>query len=116
MAVLVQPMLAADVGGVLFPIDPVTGEGGVPGLSRSPTAVQGVSPRGRRRPLTIASGMTGSSSAQGEESGPHLSEACLGEVAGLVDRIESWADSSQNVEWVRDEMGNLWIVQSRPLQ
>lgn len=28
MAVLVQPMLAADVGGVLFPIDPVTGEGG----------------------------------------------------------------------------------------
>lgn len=114
MAVLVQPLLDARCGGVMFGLDPVTGdrrrivievvEGGPQRLvSGAATATRYVlSPRGRL--------------LERVHSGPRL----LGplerrRLAVLATRTGRAFGGPQDVEWAFDRDGRLWLFQSRPI-
>ncbi|MFI9148975.1 PEP/pyruvate-binding domain-containing protein [Streptomyces sp. NPDC053367] len=116
MAVLVQPMLAARVGGVMFGADPVAGRTDrmlVSAVSGGPdTLVSGVrtgtdhwlSPRGRLLRADPPS-----------EGGAVLGRAELSRLARLARRARRVFGGPQDIEFGFDEDGRLWLFQSRPI-
>ena len=113
MAVLVQPLLAAIVGGVLFGADPVTGRTdrlvvaaaeGAPEQLVSGTVDGGqylLTPRGRR--------------LGAERPVPGLGRSELRALARLARRVAAVFGGPQDVEWAIDEGGVLRLLQSRPI-
>jgi pyruvate,water dikinase len=53
--------------------------------------------------------------APGQGSAPTLTSADLQRIFTLAVQAEALFDSPQDVEWVLDEDGGLWLVQSRPI-
>ena len=113
IAVLVQPVVVAAVGGVLFGVDPVTGRSD----RRVVAAVRGL-------PGRLVSGEVGGTryalTAAGERVGPAdgedlLTAADLRELAELAERTAARFGGPQDVEWARDDAGRLWLLQSRPV-
>lgn len=113
MAVLVQPMLVADVGGVLFGADPVTGrrdrlvaavvEGGPDRLVSG--LVQGTHyDLGRHGRLRSVDG-----------DGPRLGWRLRRQLAGLAHRAEATFGGPQDIEWATDGDGHLVLLQARPV-
>lgn len=115
MAVLVQPQVRSDRGGVLFGVDPVTGNRrrllveAVPGLphdlvSGSVTATRYLLSRhGRLR-----------------DADPEPGERLLDlrrrwRLAALARRAERVFGSPQDIEWAEDDTGRLRLLQSRPV-
>lgn len=137
-AVLLQPMLDAEVAGVAFSADPVTGDPDVAvvaavrglgsalvdgradaetirvdvgGAVRSrETPRQGVADR----PALDADGRGGVREVPVTETGRVLSDAQAAEVAALARRAAGVFGSPQDVEWAVAG-GRLWILQSRPI-
>ena len=113
MAVLVQPMLLAGFGGVLFGADPVTGrrdrvvvavvEGGPDRLVSG--VVQGTHYELSRRGRVL--------SVDGD--GPRLSVRLRQQLARLAARAEHVFGSPQDIEWATDTTGRLLLLQSRPV-
>ena len=110
LAVLVQPLLHARVGGVLFGVDPVSG---------------------RRDRLVVAASEGGPVSVvQGEDDGQNatlnhrgrllsgsapLRPAELRRLARLSRKVNHLFHGPQDVEWAIDHDGRLWLLQSRPV-
>jgi len=112
LAVLIQPQLAAEHGGVLFGADPVEGDDGhlvvelAPG---NPSALVGGEVTARHLVLSRR-GRRISSVGHGPSPGRRERRA-LAELAARVNRL---FDGPQDVEWAfaRDRV---WLLQSRPI-
>lgn len=115
MAVLVQPELDVVAGGVLFGIDPLTGD-------RRVCAVDAV----RGSPERVVSGtavathvVLGRRGRVRRRQGPPLDDV-LGrarrrELVGLAHRAARGFGAPQDVEWGVDREGRLWLLQTRPV-
>lgn len=114
MAVLIQPQLEASKGGILFGIDPVTGD-----PSRYSVAVTAGGPD------ALVSGKTDGSHLLMSHVGRALSQD--GDARNLLHARERWAlarlarraadrfGGPQDIEWAFDRDGNLFLFQSRPV-
>jgi pyruvate,water dikinase len=114
IAVLVQPLLDAEVGGVLFGADPVTGRSDrrvVTAVEGSPEALVGGEAEGSRYVLDP----DGKAVEETTDGGPRLANADLRELAGLAAAVADTFGGPQDVEWARDADGTLWLLQSRPV-
>ncbi|ATL26929.1 PEP/pyruvate-binding domain-containing protein [Streptomyces formicae] len=136
MAVLVQPMLAARVGGVLFGADPVAGRSDrmlVSAVRGGPETLVGgeqagtnhwlsrggrllrTEPPGAESPDTDPSG-TDLPSDGPPGPGPLLTPAELRRLARLARRARRVFGGPQDIEFGFDEAsGRLWLFQSRPI-
>ncbi|MGP4042868.1 PEP/pyruvate-binding domain-containing protein [Streptomyces sp. 2A115] len=115
MAVLVQPMLAARVGGVLFGADPVEGRADRMLVS----AVRG-------GPDSLVSGAQPGTNywlnrwgrvlrTEPEDAEPLLGAPELRRLAGLARQARRVFGGPQDIEFGFDEAGRLWLFQSRPI-
>ncbi|MCU0263574.1 MAG: PEP-utilizing enzyme [Candidatus Nanopelagicales bacterium] len=116
MAVLVQRQVAARVGGVLFGLDPVTGDRthilveAVPGGPESLVSGTVTAQRyllGRRGRLIEGPGEVGDD--------PLLDRRARRRIAHLAARAAGEFGSAQDVEWALDADDALWLLQSRPV-
>ena len=114
IAVLVQPLLDPDVGGVMFGVDPVSGRSD----RRVVTAV-----RGAPEPL-VSGEVDGSRYLLDPEGavldfsagdGPRLSRSRLRALARLSSDVASTFGGPQDVEWAIGRDETLWLLQSRPV-
>ncbi len=115
MAVLVQPQLDAVCGGVLFGLDPVTGDrrhivveavAGAPDKLVSGTASAVHCLLGRRGRL-----VGGRCHRQRVLLPAHRRQR----LAALARRAEAVFDAPQDLEWAVDASERLWLLQSRPV-
>ncbi|HEU5105584.1 MAG TPA: phosphoenolpyruvate synthase [Solirubrobacterales bacterium] len=139
IAVVVQRQIESSRAGVMFTIDPASGEPdhvvieGAFGLGES--VVSGsVTPdryvvakdrlrierrEVRRKELAIEAvgeGGTATRELRGEDSQrPVLSDEEVREIASLGVRIEQHYGSPQDTEWAIDPAGSVWMLQSRPI-
>jgi pyruvate, water dikinase len=139
IAVVVQVQVESARAGVMFTLDPASGERdrlvieGAFGLGES--VVSGsVSPdryvvlkdgpeisrrEVRRKELTIeavAGGGTATRELEGAEAEqPVLADPEVLEIAGLGMRIEDHYGAPQDTEWAIDAAGTVWILQARPV-
>ncbi len=138
LAVVVQRMVEAEVAGVLFTANPLTGKrrqaviDANPGLGEAVVSgetnpdhfvVNAASGEIVERRLgdkrVIIRGSAGGGTTR-TESGPNLDEACLSdaqirELAQLGARVEAHYGAPQDIEWAIDAAGKLWLIQSRPI-
>ncbi|MFF7165324.1 PEP/pyruvate-binding domain-containing protein [Streptomyces sp. NPDC008086] len=123
MAVLVQPMLAARVGGVMFGADPVAGRadrilvsavrGGPDSLVSGAQAGTDYWLSGRGRLLRSESSRAPWTQAQA--NGGPLTRGQLFRLARLARRVRRVFGGPQDVEFGFDADGRLWLFQSRPI-
>jgi len=112
LAVVVERMVDAQIAGVLFTADPITGR-------RRRAAIEAVRGLGEQ----LVSGAVNPdnyvvntrSGAILERRGDIVAEAQLGELAALGARIEEHFGRPQDIEWAIDRSGKVWIVQSRDI-
>ena len=113
MAVVVQRMVAADVSGVLFTADPLSGNRKVTcieatfGLGEALVSGQVNADRFQTRDGRVISRVV-------HQDRPTLTDTQLLELTRLGQRIEAHFGSPQDIEWCLDGDG-FWIVQSRPI-
>ncbi len=115
MAVLVQRQLDADCGGVLFGLDPISGDPDqvtvevVPG---GPEALVG----GTTTAASYHLGRRGRLLDTDDPDRPtRLDRHRRHELAALARRAGDVFDRPQDVEWAYDLDGRLWLLQSRPV-
>ncbi|KAB8164285.1 hypothetical protein FH609_013880 [Streptomyces sp. 3MP-14] len=117
MAVLVQPMLRSEVGGVLFGADPVSGRpdrivvSAVPG---GPERLVDGSRQGVRYQLTRRGRVVERGAAENDEE-PPLDGRRLRRLARLARDAERALGRPQDVEFAFDGEGRLWLLQARPI-
>jgi len=112
LAVVVQRMVEADVAGVLFTADPLTG-------TRGRAAINAVRGLGEQ----LVSGAVNPDyflvdtrhTRVLERHGAVLDDARLLELAALGARVESHFGRPQDIEWAIDPNTTLWLVQSRDI-
>jgi pyruvate,water dikinase len=138
LAVVVQRMVEAEVAGVLFTANPVTGKrrqaviNANPGLGESVvsgatnpdhfvvnTASGEILERQLGDKSIVIRGNAGGGTTR-TESGYGSGEACLSdaqirELAQLGARVEAHYGVPQDTEWAIDADGKLWLTQSRPI-
>ncbi len=116
MAVLVQRHLDAEVGGVMFGLDPVTGD-------RSHVLVEAVQggPEGlvsgtvtSQRFLLGRRGRIVEGPAE-DDGGALLDRGDRRRLVRLAAQADAAFGSPQDVEWAVDRTGALWLLQSRPV-
>ena len=110
LAVLVQPLLHARVGGVLFGIDPVSGRRDHLVLAASEEGPVGLV-QGEIDGETATLSRRGRLLAGSSPLGP----ADLRRLAHLSRRVNALFGGPQDVEWAIDADGRLWLLQSRPV-
>ncbi|MGH8795281.1 MAG: PEP/pyruvate-binding domain-containing protein [Stackebrandtia sp.] len=136
LAVVIQRMVDAAVAGVGFTANPVTGRrrevvvDAAPGLGES--VVSGtVNPDhfvvdpdgdiverrlGDKRTAVVASPEGGTRLVEGADAAqPCLSDDQIREIATLGLHVEEHYGSPQDIEWVFDSDGVLWLTQARPI-
>jgi rifampicin phosphotransferase len=114
IAVLVQPLLRPDVGGILFGVDPVSGRADrrvVTAVRGAPEALVSGEVEGSRFVLDETGRVV--ESAVGD--GPNLSRARLRALVALSSRVAATFHGPQDVEWAIDPDDTLWLLQSRPV-
>jgi pyruvate,water dikinase len=110
LAVLIQPMIAADVAGVAFTADPVSGQRqmiieAVEGLGEG--LVSGAADPER---WTVAE-----DDVVEAPTTPTVLEADSAQaIAGLARRVEAYLGGPQDIEWAIAD-GTLWLLQARPI-
>ena len=108
MAVVVQRMVDAEVSGVLFTANPLTG-------NRTEMLVDAARGPG----TTVVDGAAGvdhyvlgpATPRAGGAASPEL----LARVRAVGERLQEQAGCPQDVEWSLDRSGTLWLLQSRPI-
>ncbi|WP_435130910.1 PEP/pyruvate-binding domain-containing protein [Actinacidiphila sp. bgisy144] len=117
MAVLVQPMLQAAAGGVMFGADPVEGRYDhilVSAVAGGPDRLVDGSTQGVRYQLTRRGRLLHTEPAQPHGTGP-LDRRKLAQLVRLARRTESVHGGPQDVEFGFDPAGRLWLFQTRPI-
>ena len=120
LAVVVQAMVDAETAGVLFTANPVTGTRTETVINASPGSGQAVV-SGAVNPdqfvLDTASGVVSLRTPGGTDPGrgPVLGEQQLRELTALGDRVQRLLGAPQDIEWVIDAAGRIWLTQSRPI-
>jgi phosphohistidine swiveling domain-containing protein len=115
IAVLVQPLLDARCGGVLFGIDPVSGREDrlvVAAVEDGPDRLVSGAVDGSRYALETDGSCVESEHADG---GVRLRRGELVQLAGLAARTAEVFGGPQDVEWAFDERCQLRLLQSRPV-
>ena len=108
MAVVVQRMVDAEVSGVLFTANPLTGNrtemmvDAAPGLGSA--VVDGAA--------DVDHYVLGNTPPSG---GGCVPPGMLAELRAVGERLQDRAGSPQDVEWSADRSGTLWLLQSRPI-
>lgn len=130
LAVLVQHVVDAAAAGVLFSANPVTGTRGETVIDASAGPGQAVvsgavtpdhfvveTATGKIRQSSPGRGGSGKGgSGKGDGGGsPVLSGAQLRELASLGMAAQEYFGEPQDVEWVIDADGKVWLTQSRPV-
>ncbi|MDT0267276.1 PEP/pyruvate-binding domain-containing protein [Streptomyces sp. DSM 44915] len=109
MAVVVQRMVDAEVAGVLFTANPLTGRRGEYIIDAAPgpgtAVVDGAGP--------VDHYVLTDDSAP-EERGC-LTPAQLAELRATGERLQEALDGPQDIEWAYDRAGTLWLLQARPI-
>lgn len=110
IAVLVQPFVAAKMGGVLFGVDPITGRSDrlVVVAGANPDEVVSGSVDGIRNELDLDGNRT-------DDGAPDLPSHLRRELAALARSTADTFGAPQDVEWLVDDAGTLWLLQSRPV-
>ncbi|GIJ13201.1 PEP/pyruvate-binding domain-containing protein [Micromonospora andamanensis] len=108
MAVVVQRMVDAEVAGVLFTANPLTG-------SRSEAVVNAAPGLG----TAVVDGTTSADHyvLDGTEPAEHgcLTPVRLTELREVGTRLHHRLGAEQDIEWAYDRDGTLWLLQSRPI-
>lgn len=115
IAVLVQPLVDARSGGVLFGIDPVTGREDrlvVAAVEGGPERLVSGTVEGSRYALERDGDLV---EAVHGEGGTRLRRRQLKELATLAACTAETFDGPQDVEWAYDAEGRLRLLQSRPV-
>lgn len=115
LAVLVQPLLEARSGGVLFGIDPVSGREDrlvVATVTGGPDRLVSGEVDGDRYELTESGDLV--ESTRGGD-GARLDRAQFTALAELARRVAEVFGGPQDVEWAHDADGTLRLLQSRPV-
>jgi phosphohistidine swiveling domain-containing protein len=115
LAVLVQPLLDARSGGVLFGIDPVSGREDrlvVAAVTGGPDRLVSGEVNGDRYELDRSGKRTDLARGDG---GVRLRRPQLQALADLARRTARVFGGPQDVEWAFDERGHLRLLQSRPV-
>ncbi|TYP88575.1 PEP/pyruvate-binding domain-containing protein [Blastococcus xanthinilyticus] len=115
LAVLVQPLLDARSGGVLFGIDPVSGREDrlvVAAVTGGPDRLVSGEVDGDRYELDRSGKRTDVTRGDG---GVRLRRPQLRALADLARRTARVFGGPQDVEWAFDEQGHLRLLQSRPV-
>ncbi|HEY3240252.1 MAG TPA: PEP/pyruvate-binding domain-containing protein [Acidimicrobiia bacterium] len=110
MAVLIQPMIAAEAAGVAFTTDPVTG--------RHRTVIEAVEGLGERLVSGAATPERWTVEEDGSIKAPSVTGALDAEqaraIADLARRVEERLRHPQDIEWAIGG-GSLWLLQARPI-
>lgn len=115
MAVLVQPMLTARVGGVMFGADPVEGRTDrmlVSAVRGGPDSLVSGEQAGTTYWLSLGGRILRTEPADAE---PLLDAFELRRLARLARRAREVFDGPQDIEFGFDDHGQLWLFQSRPI-
>ncbi|MEU6225851.1 PEP/pyruvate-binding domain-containing protein [Streptomyces sp. NPDC047042] len=115
MAVLVQPMLTARVGGVMFGADPVEGRADrmlVSTVRGGPDSLVSGEQAGTDYWLSLRGRMLRTEPADAE---PLLGSFELRRLARLARQAREVFDGPQDIEFGFDDHGGLWLFQSRPI-
>ncbi|GAB3759676.1 PEP/pyruvate-binding domain-containing protein [Microlunatus parietis] len=108
MAVVVQRMVDADVAGVLFTADPLTGSRSVSVVDAAP---------GLGTAVVDGSVIADHYVLNGTKESEHgcLSPARQQELRAAGERIRKLLGTEQDIEWAYDRDGELWLLQARPI-
>jgi len=110
MAVLIQPMIAAEAAGVAFTADPVTG--------RHRTVIEAVAGLGERLVSGAATPERWSVEEDGSIEAPAGATVLDAEkaraIGDLARRVEEHLGRRQDIEWAIAG-GSLWLLQARPI-
>ena len=110
MAVLIQPMIAADTAGVAFTIDPVNG--------RHRIIIEAVEGLGERLVSGAATPERWTVEEDGSIEPPWVARVLDAEQARLIGdlarRVEEHLGRPQDIEWAMAD-GSLWLLQARPI-
>lgn len=115
MAVLVQPMIDAACGGVLFGADPITGDRRrlvVAAVQGGPERLVHGDVQGSHHTLTTRGRLLATVPGSG---GAPLGRRLRLRLARLAARTATLAGGPQDVEWAATADGHLWLLQSRPI-
>lgn len=117
MAVLVQPMLASDVGGVMFSADPIEGRTDrilVSAVRGGPDQLVDGTTQGVRYQLTKRGRLVRAEPAERRETRllPHRRITRLAALAGKTEQVFG---GPQDVEFGFDTENRLWLFQARPI-
>jgi pyruvate,water dikinase len=120
LAVVVQIMVDAATAGVMFTANPVTGTRTETVINASPGAGQAVvsgavNPDQFTLDTTTAAVLRRARGNDDPARGLSLNDAELGELTRLGDAVQHLSGAPQDVEWVIDAAGTLWLTQSRPI-
>jgi pyruvate,water dikinase len=135
LAVVVQVMVDAQVAGVLFTANPVTGRRREAVIDASPGLGEAVVSGAVNPDRFIVSGgeiverhagdkrlavraLPGGGTERVESAGQDgfcLTDAQVRELAALGDRVEDHYGAPQDTEWAVDADGRLWLTQARPI-
>lgn len=119
IAVLVQPEVTAEIGGVMFTVDPVTGDDRrvvVTASREGPDAVVSGRVPGSTYRLDAEGAVVGHD--EGDERGDDpaaLGDGLRRDLVALAARVEELFGAPQDVEWAAGPDGTLWLLQSRPV-
>lgn len=115
VAVLVQRQVPAAVSGVLFTIDPVTGNEERLVISIVEGAPEDlVSGRAEASRYLLDRGGTVLERVEGDD-GADLDDEVRHQLVGLADELGQLFDEPQDVEWAAGADGMVWLLQTRPV-
>jgi pyruvate,water dikinase len=137
LSVVVQQMIEADVAGVLFTADPVTGHRGHTVIDASPglgeAVVSGaVNPDhfvtdaagtvlqrrlGDKRVVvrSLPGGGTETVNLAADDTRSCIDDTQVAELTALGQRVQAHYGTPQDTEWALDHDGELWLTQARPI-
>ena len=114
MAVLLQPMVDAVLGGVMFGVDPVTGSDHllVESVPEGPAALVSGLRSGTRHVLSRRGRLVETDERRVQRSLTFTRRRALVTAARTSERVFG---GPQDIEWAFDRQGRLWLLQSRPV-